>query len=329
MKNYYQRMMEQVSLDETAKARMEEKISRGARTSRRVPLRPVLAAACVCMVLVGGAFAGSGISGVLVGRQQSSAEEASYRVQAELGQWKIGEMGQQLRADLTAGDLQKTFDDREDLEDYLGVSLAHSALLENAGIVENLADDFAYGWDLRPELLDAPDARYVLTGDGAEGEPEVLKVTAHRVVDNAEVFLDARIITEYASEAELENGLVGENFGPQMRLTVDFVYDENGEIQWDENGEAVLDINTYRSAERYFESSEYEMANGLTATIVVVADSMDEGGNMTGREYIGHFVSDGILYTVRPYAIYNPNMSFPMHDSDMLIVLKTVLDSFS
>ena len=45
-------------------------------------------------------------------------------------------------------------------------------------------------------------------------------------------------------------------------------------------------------------------------------------------EYMGYFIQDGILYSVKPYAVYDPNLSFPMNDYDCLTVLYEVLDLF-
>ena len=331
MKERYQNMMAQISLNEEARGRIADELAQGGRARRKVSSRPILAAACVCLALVGGAFAANGLYGVQVGRQQSSVEESSYRVQAEFGCWEIETMGEQLREDLKADSLQRSFADRESLEDYLGVFLIHSAALEESGIVEDLEVSIKYGWDVRPELTADPNVRYVLTGTTVDGEemngtPEVLKVTSHRVMENAEVFIDARIVTDRADPETVSGGLAGETFAPRKEIWVEFVRDEDGKILEDENG-PLTKIDYYTTAEKEFTAEEYEMANGLTATIITAADVLLDGST-SFREYFGYFISDGILYTVYPYAIYDPSLSFPMLDSDMLIVLETVLDSF-
>lgn len=333
MKERYRKMMEQVALSDEAKARIAAELSGEKKAARRAPLRIVLAAACVCLALAVGALAVAGLPGVWLGEQESTVESSSYRVQAELGEWNIETMGQQLREDLAADSLRRTFDDRKSLEDYIGVSLIRSPLLEEAGIVEDLEESIEHGWDIRPELCVDPDARYVLTGttmDGEEmsGTPEVLKVTAHRVVENAEVYLDARIVTDSADAQALQEGLMGEEFSPLPHIWSDFVRDENGYFVTDKKGRPKLEVIEYSTAEKTFDGIEHKMANGITATIVVVCD-VEWDGSRGFQEYIGYFVSDGILYTIRPYAIYDPHQSFPMNDYDMLKVLKTVLDSFS
>lgn len=58
MKMEYRNMMEQVSLSEPARADILEQLEQKSPAKRRIrPLRTALIAACVCLVLVGGAFA--------------------------------------------------------------------------------------------------------------------------------------------------------------------------------------------------------------------------------------------------------------------------------
>ncbi len=332
MMKRYRAMMEQITLDEAAKSRILEQLCNDEQTTRRFPLRPILAAACLCLILIGGATAKT-LSDVWLEKQQSTTEHSSYRVQTGFRKWTMDSLSAQLRSALETGTLQRCFDTKAALENYLGIALIRSDQLEAAGIVEDLESSIEYGWDLRPELFASPNARYVLTGttvDGTEmgGAPEVLKVTAHRVMKNTEVFLDARIVTEAADTERLKEGLLGENFHPLIHVHSEYLRDENGAIVRDELGRPTVTEVQYYTAEKKFQSSEYKMANGITATIVTATDVALDGS--TGlREYAGYFIHDGILYSVRPYAIYDPSQSFPMRDSDMLSVLKAVLDSFA
>ena len=68
MKECYQNMMAQISLGEEARERIADGLAQGGRGRRKVLIRPVLAAACVCLALVGGAFAAEAIFGVPVFR---------------------------------------------------------------------------------------------------------------------------------------------------------------------------------------------------------------------------------------------------------------------
>lgn len=325
MKERYRNMMEQVTLSEKAREAVTAKLEQGQKPKRRPSLvRAAVIAACVCLVLVGGALGAEHFSGVWTTGEESGTEQSSYRVNADLETRPLEELGEELQADLAAGTLRPTFDDRDSLEDYLGIELIHSTALENAGIVEDLETAFQYGFDLRPELAVDPNARYVLTGttvdgEAADGIPEVLKVSAHRVMENSEVYIDARIITEQIDPEVLRQGLLGENFRPLSMVDSQVLFDEEGNAYWE--------ITKYTSAEHEFTTTSYKMPNGIEATIVT-ATEVYRDGTLGAREYAGYFVCDGILYTVRPYAVDDPNQSFPMLDGDMLIVLERVLDTF-
>ena len=78
MKKRYCELMEQISLDETAKARMLERLAAGEKKRRRAPLRTALVAACVCLGVVAGALAADVIFGVPVFR------EVDYAVDGEI-----------------------------------------------------------------------------------------------------------------------------------------------------------------------------------------------------------------------------------------------------
>lgn len=278
--------------------------------------------------------------------EQSSDASASYSVRAVLRQYELSELGAQLQSDLAAGTLRRVFNDKSELEAYLGLELADASELEAAGIVGDLAEAFEYGFYLRPELAADTTARYILSATGLDGtettaEPQILKISCHRVVDNTEIYIDARIVLGNVSMEELEEGLLGENFKPESRVSAEVAREGNGQSVSpqinDEFGEIVVNTTHYKSADRAFTSDFYAMANGLEAT-VITAENIESGwsgdgdalpGSNAHREYAGCFVHDGLLYTVRPYAIYDTALDFPMHDSDCLIVLQHVLDMFS
>lgn len=337
MKERYRNMMEQVSLSDQAKAAFEQKLDNAHPTKKGVRvLRTALVAACVCLALVGGAFAAEHLAGVWLGQVESGEDHTAYQVQADFGQWKLDEMGRQMRADLECGELRRAFDDKAELEKYLGVKLAVSETLEQASIVDTLEQSIEHGWDLRPELEIDPDARYILSGmtmGNVEmtGEPQVLKVTTHRVVDNFEVFLDARIVTEHADPAQLAQGLLGEFFDAENLI-------DHRIVSFDENGNAVYETIHYTSAEKVITSEPYVMANGTEAIIVTVETverwiehQKESGLPFEGHgfcDYIGYFVQDGILYSVWPYAVYDPYVDHNYVNGYGLTVLKTVLNSF-
>ena len=336
MKERYRSMMEQATLSDGARSAFERKLdsTRPVKKGTRV-LRAALIAACACVVLIGGAFAAEYVRGVWLGEATAGEDYSSYQVQAEFGQWKLDDMGRQLQSDLENGELRRSFDDKAELEEYLGVKLADSEVLEQAPIVDALEQSFEYGWDLRPELAMDPNARYVLSGmtvDNVEmaSKPQVLKVTAHRVVDNYEVYVDARIVTEYADPTQLEQGLLGEFFDAEPLI--------DWTVSVDENGEAVFETIHYTSAEKKITSEPYVMANGTEASLVTVetadrwverqkeAEWPFEGNGFC--EYIGYFVYDGVLYSVRPYCVYDASIDQNYAERYALEILKTVLDSF-
>lgn len=336
MKNRYRGMMEQVTMSEQGRAELLHKLGEtgGAQRGHRT-LRTVLAAACACLVLVGGAFAAEHLAGVWLGQVESGEDHSSYQVKADFGQWKLEHLGERLQSDLESGSLRRTFEDKAELEEYLGIELIHSAALESAGIVEDLEAAFQFGFNLRPELATDPNARYVLTGTTVDGEvtdgiPEVLNVSAHRVMENSQIYIDARIVTEQADSVRLEEGLLGEFFEAEPLIDHILSLDEMGRPSWE--------TIHYTSAEKIITSEPYVMDNGTEATIVTVetVDQWVEREKETGRpfegqgarDYIGYFVKDGVLYSVRPYGVDDPNQSFPNLDSDMLTVLMRVLNTF-
>lgn len=341
MKERYRNIMEQMQLSETSRAKIEESLAETARVQRNDFLRMGLAAACVCLILTGGVFAAGQLARVLMSEPKSSEEHSEYQVSVDLTQEEEKTFSEALVSDLENGTLQRAFMDRAELEEYLGFALIHSEMLENAPINEHLERDFAYGWNLRPELAFAPDARYVLTGmsyDGAEmaGFPEVLKISVHRVVENFTVYIDARIIT---GSVDGQIDLTGEEFEPEPLLDHKLLVDENGYLILDENGNAIMETVQYESAEKIFTSESYVMANGLEAIIVTIEtpnptlERAKEAGIPTEghgfRDYIGYFVHDGILYSIIPYGIYDNTIPGNYVNGRGLTILKHILDSFA
>ena len=335
MKEQYNTMMKQMKLSDTGRSAIEKNLTTGGKIRRTTPLRLGLAAACVCIVLIGGVFAAERLGRVEMNDPQSGADHSEYNVSVDLTQ-EERLFSDCLVSDLNNGTLQRAFMDRSELENYLGFPLIRSETLESAPINGHLEEDFAHNWNLRPELAVAPDARYVLTGmsyDGGEmeGFPEVLKISTHRVVENFEVYIDARIIT---GSVDGTIDLMGEEFKPEPLIDHKLVVDENGYLILDENGNAIMETTQYESAEKIFYSETYLMSNGIQATIVTietvdswVLEQRAEGKDVMGFcEYIAYFVHDGVLYSVRPWAVYDN--SLPV-DGSPLITLKHVLDSFA
>ena len=342
MKERYRNMMEQMKLSENGRTAIEEKLNAAVKTRRNTPLRLGLTAACVCLILMGGVFAAGQLARVRMGDAQSGEDHSEYQVSVDLTQEDEEKtFSEKLNNDLNNGTLERAFMDRAVLEEYLGFSLIHSETLESAPINEHLERDFEYGWNLRPELAVAPDARYVLTAtdyDGAEmaGFPEVLKITIHRVVENYTVYMDARIIT---GRADGQIDLMGEEFEPEPLLDHKLLVDENGYLILDENGNAIMETIQYKSAEKIFTSESYVMANGIEATIVTIEtpdpslERAKEAGIPTEGhgfcDYIAYFVHDGILYSVMPYGIYDNTIPGNYVNGHELTILKHILDSFA
>ena len=343
MKERYRNMMEKMKLSEAGRIAIEEKTAEKPNAVGRKFPRLGLAAACVCLILVGGVLAAGRLGGgsVRLSGTMSGEEYSGYQISVDLTQEDEKIFSEKLVDDLNNGTLQRGFMDRTELETYLGFPLIHSAMLENAPINEHLEEDFAHNWNLRPELAVAPDARYVLTAttyDDAEmtGLPEVLKISVHRVVENFEVYIDARIIT---GGVDGQVDLMGEEFAPEPLLDHKLLVDENGYLVLDENGNAIMETIQYKSAEKIFSYESYLMANGLEATIVTIETpepslerAKEAGIPVSGSgacDYIAYFVYDGVLYSVMPWAIYDNTIPGNYVNGRALMILKHILDSFA
>lgn len=336
MHKEYQHMMEEVTLSPAARAAIESKLSAVPKAGkhRRSPLRMVITAACLCLLVPMTVLGVEQLwNPVSIGEQVSNTEESSYKIVADVALWSEESFSDALQEDLANRTLQRVHNDKDALEEYLGFSLISSPALEEASLVMDLDEHIAYGWDLRPQLMVDTSARYILTASDLEGndvetDPEVLKVSGHRVMENSEIYLDAWIIMDSVTQTQLEEGVLGEIFLPVHMLYSQWVVDDEGKIVLDSNGSPKVTEYQYASAEQAFSYSSYPMANGDTATIIT-AQQVECDGSLGFREYMGYFIHDGILYTVKPYGIYDPSKNYPMNDYDMLEILKVVLDTFA
>lgn len=340
MKERYSHMMRQMELSGRARRAI---LTEESRPRRRHPLRLALAAACVGVLLLGTVMAGELLHRVELGECVSGEEVSAYRVETQVHRWPIAQFSPRLREDMAEGNIRQVFDSREELEGYLGISLVRAPALEAAPLVAELEEDIRlWNWDLRLELGIDPGARYILTGTDLEGNamavnPEVLKITIHRVMENTQVFLDARIVTEYADPEKAAAGLPGERFSPEHFLDHQLLVDEEGKLLLDESGQPQVEVTEYVSAKKDFSAGSYAMPNGDTAAVITIEtverwmEGKEEGKDYFGggfTEYVGYFVHGGILYTVYPYSIDEPTLPYPMNDYDMESVLRTVLNTF-
>lgn len=335
MKNNYRPMVENLTLSPAARASIEAAIS-NAPSPQKLPLRSVriaLAALCLIFLLpvtaLGLAYLGKPVA---LGQQEITETHAGYKVVTEVIPKAKEAFSQSLQSDLDSGALRQVFHDRSALEAYLGFPLISSPQLEEARIVDTLDKHISYGWHLRPQLSLDTSARYILTttdweGNSKDTDPEILRLSSHRVLMNTEVYLDAWIFLKSAVPEQLEQGILGENFPPVTGWTSELVCDEAGNFVLDEQGFPVHEHHPFTSTDYTFIPTEYEMSNGCTAT-VITARFNEPDGTQGLREYMAYFLHDGILYTVRPYGIYDPTQDFPMQDTDSRKVLVAALDSF-
>lgn len=328
----YRNMMESVTLSSSARRKIEAAIS----ASHPVPHRflrpfPVIVAAACMLVLLPLTVAGIKYTAkpVSLANQETTEGQASYNVLADVFPAPPEQFSEAMQSDLSGGTLQQIFHNKENLESYLGFSLADSPTLEEAGIVDDLAESLEDGFDLRPQLALDPSARYIMTTTDLEGnitttEPDALRVSSHRVFHNMEVYLDAWIILDSVTTQQLENGILGENFPPITGWASEFLYDQDGNFILDEKGTPQKRFWQFTSADYDFVSTQYKMPNGNTATIVT-ARFREPDGRVSLCQYMGYFVENGILYSVRPYGIYDPTLD---QEPDAHMVLTAALDTF-
>ena len=337
MKNRYKQTFDTLSISDEGREKFYTVLEKGGHM-RKSRLMPIAAAAALiilsAMLIFPKNTAAPTVSAEdeperpIVINEYSGEEESSYEVVAELTAHKLDEFSSELQADIATGKVERAFDSREELEAYLGIELISAPELEAAGSVSDLADSYANNFEIvRPQYKFAPEARYVVTGVDLRGEPSAqpaaIKVSFHRVIRNTECYIDALILTEYAEFNASTAAVLGEKYPALIGIHNDMWVDENGQFQ--------AKATQYKSAIKDFSVKQYEMPNGCTATIVTATDVCPictDDNCAAFREYIGHFVSGGILYSVLPYAIFDPSQNFPSQDSDCLSVLRSVLQMF-
>ena len=131
MKASYRHMMEQVTMDERAKAAILECLeARGARRRAR-PTRTALIAACACLALVGTALAAQIIWSVRLEDKQDG--NPGYSVFSDLTLWPVERLSEKLRQDAGAfsgsGIYQLQLDSWEEVESYFNVPLTGNEML--------------------------------------------------------------------------------------------------------------------------------------------------------------------------------------------------------
>ncbi len=328
MKQTYRTMMEQQTLSNDTRASFAEKLTRP--IPRRYPLRAALIAACLTVCMVSTAFAvgyvtESGIfrpkepKDVKITATVSGEELSSYRLDATVSLRAGDTLNPKIKEDLSSGSLPLSFADKSSLETYLGIPLIDNPLLDEAGIVGDLTESIEYGWKLCPELVSDPTARY-LVSDASEEHPGMVRITSHRVAYNTEMYIRAYLMTDEGELSLPVKNLPGEDFLPTPMIDNTLIHNENGEWEWVSEH--------YMSANYRFTAEVYETENGIEAT-VVTACLIDRKGEESFRQYAAYFVADGVLYSVRPWAIYDPAQASGREtDTSMLSVLKNVLDGF-
>ncbi|MBQ7011354.1 MAG: hypothetical protein IJN63_06575 [Clostridia bacterium] len=324
MKDKYLSIMSKQKLSPEARERIEDKLGteRVARMGMR-PLRVAAVALCIAMLLAAGTVtAAEMLKAPSLTDGTTGEDESSFKVKAEVELFELKNELAALVADAEKAKLRTSFASKAELEEYLGTKLVDCPVLDDAGIVEDLEESFKWGFDIYPPLEKDADARYVLSMYDGNGEectdaPHVIKITYHRVVQNEEVYVEASIFTELYDTAKLEEGVITQTFGPESYIISNVYVDDEGNIQYD--------AKNFYDAKYKFTTAEYEMKNGNTAMIVTAEKDM--GVDPGHKEYIAYFVQDGILYSVRPYAIYDPSKDFPNLNEDSLIPMYAILDS--
>lgn len=325
MESKYKSMMYKYALSDEARTRIENALNEKTAHSSvgYKPFRVAVISACVALLLVGCAVAAVEIFGrPEVIQEQTGEDSSSYQVSAEVKFFKFEEELASLYTAVEKGDIRTSFESKAELEQYLGLVLMDSSLLESAGIVEDLEKCFDWGFYLYPVLEKDTNARFVvsiLDGDRVESteDPQIITVTSHRVVRNMRWFIEANIFTELYDAEKLGEGLLTDSYKPSSYLITTFILDENGEM-------TAFSENHY-DALYTFTTAEYEMKNGNTALIVTAEKYIGEGSSF--KEFIGYFVQGGVLYSVRTDGIYDPTIEGNYVNGDEIYVLYEILDS--
>ncbi len=271
MKKRYCELMEQISLDETAKARMLERLAAGEKKHRRAPLRTALVAACVCLGVVAGALAADVIFGVPVFREVDYAVDGE-NINGFTTVLTDGESAEtrgvpkhpetvfnpQVLEDAANSDGALEFATLEEAEAYLGVELMNNAVLDDA---------------------------WYYTGEEAEPTVQV------SLIDSDGALRAVHTYAQYwLNPAVTEEG----NVVPVTARVIGSLYTENSPIP----EEDMFIIFGY--PENYtFVAEDYTAASGLNAVIVTVCDEAE--GLVS---YIAQFEWNGAAFSVE--AVFYP-----------------------
>ena len=277
-----------------------ELVEEAARAGQRRPgaraLRIGLAAACLCVLLTVGVWAAETIFGVRLGQVESGEDYATYTLAAEVERFAMSRFSPELQADLADGALVHLWDDWQSVQEYVGIPLLYSELLDTAE--EECVVNAPYAVDGSLSLdRERTDLEQV-------GRPEDLRVVFGRVVDNVAVGVYIHLYTEYASEEELAGGIPGVQWGPYGRYVIDG------------NGDRIPMGQVFY--EKTFSTEDYQTAEGLQATILTARESNGS------EEYIGYLLHEGVLYSVHALCLMDGDGPAP----DFRAVTEEVLDSF-
>ncbi len=325
MKSYIKNAVGRLELSSTAKARIKRACQDASESNERQYIktarrgvRVAVLAACFCIFASVSAIAISELY-PRISQEISGKDYSAYHITGDsIVCHDLSNFSSELTADLESAGIQRVFGARSELEEYIGIKLINSPALESAGIIEDLRESIKYNWNIDSAIIEYPDARYVLSAITEDGEsvlsPSEIKISAHRVFLNSEIILTAHILTEF-SESSDSNSILGMQFSPTAQMT-------HTPLMPDGNGGFTCQTEHFRSAEHEFETSTYTMKCGIEATVVTATDA---GG---AKDYFGHFIYNGVLYSVYPSAIYEPSQSYPNHNTDSYDILLYVLDTF-
>lgn len=324
MENEYKRMMEKITLSPEASAQIEKALKGKTvrQNSLHKPLRVAVAFSCAVFLLVGCAviaaeyFKAPEITDETIGEGASS-----FAVTADVNLFDLASDLPKVNEAIQKEALPTSFDSKEELESYLGIALVDWPALEQCGIVETLEKSFEYGFYLYPALRTDPNARYVLTlwdknGQICRSSPHRITVTSHRVYENMEVYVQAAIYTNAFDLSKLEQGILTEYFPPTSYIISTLVPDGKGGFRYDTEYcyDALYDFTT----------ETYQMKNGNSALIVTAEKYL--GDDTPAKDYMAYFVQDGILYTVRPWGIFDPQIEDSYSGQRSLSILYKLLD---
>lgn len=292
----YKNALDEVRFSQEAKERMMKNLM---QQEERAPakgrgfrgLRAGLTAACLCLALVGTAFAATAVYRLTVQTGEEEAwgnEYVTYDVYGEPVIHPLEDFSQEFQDDFAAWDhpnllFNQKFDDWEKVEAYLG---------DNIPIV----------WHSMESI------------DKDEYPPE------YRVEGYHEMYGDNKLqwVTVRDNGVLLTDGLSSQlpfrlSFHTEVRIYTPDYRNKSliREGWWKDSGDfQVLD--------------SYTMANGCVAEIVVGTHTYEDFDGGATREYIGAFMKDGILYKVD---LYVP-IRCPWEGTELKEQLHQVLDSF-